>query len=96
MNNLTRNQHYIPQVYLRGFSPDYLGENRERTDEAKFRIYAYNLNKEEKVNNPIPIKSICLKKDLYEINDSNENIVSANFLEKWLGVIESKFSYYRK
>ena len=95
MNNPTKNQHYIPQVYLRGFSPEYLNKNHKHIDERKYRIFSYNLNKDEKVGNPIPVKSICYEKDLYEIKDNNGKAIFTNFLEKWFCYFESKFSYYR-
>lgn len=48
----TIKQHYVPQVYLRGFSQD------------KKRIYRYDLtNESQKL---VPISSVCHKKYLYE------------------------------
>jgi len=40
-NKRTKKQHYIPQVYLRGFSPDYKDRNIEN---IKYKIYRYELN----------------------------------------------------
>lgn len=82
MNNKpTKRQHYIPQVLLRGFSPDYLNKNSSK-DVSKYRIFTYNLNKSNQNEKAIPIKDICFEKNLYEIKDENENIICINHLEK--------------
>lgn len=97
MNDIpTKRQHYIPQVYLRGFSPDYLDNNDTNIDVSKFRIFTYNLNKNDQIGIAIPIKDICFENYLYEIKDENGNIIYKNHLEKWLSKIESMFSKYRR
>ena len=90
--NLTEKQHYIPQVYLRGFSPD----NKVKEKKDKYRIYRNKINKEEQLNQLVPIKSICYEKKLYEVTGVDGNIVRQNYLEKAFGYIEKKFSYYKK
>ncbi len=48
LENKTKKQHYIPQVYLRGFSPQYKnGKGKPHKD--KYRIYAYDLRKTSQV-----------------------------------------------
>ncbi len=88
----TKKQHYIPQVYLRGFSPDYL---REDVEKDKYRIYFYELDKEGLPSRHVPIKSICYKNDLYEVTGGNGDIVLPNNLEKLFSVLENWFSKYR-
>ena len=60
-NNITKKQHYIPQVYLRGFSPDYLRKKEKVTAAEKYTIYCYALESEEQSKKAVPIKSICYK-----------------------------------
>lgn len=97
MNNKpTKRQHYIPQVYLRGFSPDYLSKKKNNLDESKFRIFTYDLNKTEQIEKAIPIKDVCFENYLYEIKDENGDIIYVNHLEKWLNKMESRFSKYRR
>ncbi len=88
----TKKQHYIPQVYLRGFSSDYL---REDVEKDKYRIYFYELDKEGLPSRHVPIKSVCYKNDLYEVTGENGNIVLPNYLETVFSVLENCFSKYR-
>ena len=67
--NLTKKQHYVPQVYLRGFSP---GEEM---------TYSFNLKTGIPKHKPIPIETVCYEKYLYEIKDSNGKIISDNYIE---------------
>ena len=91
---MTKKQHYIPQVYLRGFSPEY--EDSKEIENSKHTIYCYDLIKNIQFPHPIPIKSICYEDYLYEVTDSNEEIVLPNYLEIVLGSLEKMFSKYRK
>lgn len=92
--NITKKQHYIPQVYLRGFSPEYSYKSNE-IPLSKYTIYCYDLIKEVQAYKPVPIKSICYKKDLYEVTGHDGEIVLPNHLEKFFSELEKKFSEYR-
>lgn len=81
---LTKNQHYIPQVYLKGFSEDSL------------TIYEYNYKKGQTIEEPVSIESICRKKYLYEVHDNKGEIIYANYIEDILCGYEGMFSKYRK
>ncbi|MBQ6408615.1 MAG: DUF4238 domain-containing protein [Butyrivibrio sp.] len=89
----TKKQHFIPQVYLRGFSPDYMDGNVEN---EKYHIYRYALNEKGLPYQYVPIKTICYKKDLYEVTGDDGNIVLPNHLEKIFSTFEKWFSEYRK
>ena len=95
LENKTKKQHYIPQVYLRGFSPQYKNDGGEKLDNGKYTIYAYDLKKNE-LSQAIPIKSICYEEYLYEIRNDEGKIVSENYLENFFRVLEKKFGAYRK
>ncbi len=65
-NSITKKQHYIAQVYLRGFSPDYLRKKEKATATEKYTIYCYALESEEQSKkavglNPYVIKNICMR-----------------------------------
>lgn len=95
-NNITRKQHYIPQVYLRGFSPEYLAENRNKIPLSHYTVYCYNLIADNQKYEAVPINSICFRKDLYEVTGKDGEIVLPNHLEKFFTVFEKKFSHYRR
>lgn len=82
-NSITKKQHYIPQVYLKGFQVE------------KGLIYQYK--KEMKDNSDrksVPIKSICQKKCFYEIQDQRGQYICPNHLEHYFGWFENHFNDY--
>ncbi len=89
--NVTKNQHYVPQVYLRGFSKDY--EPGIKVPE-KGRVYGYDLiNRFQSLD--VPIESVCRETYLYEIKNDDGFIISPNYIEKALGRMESQFPIRR-
>lgn len=93
-SNITKKQHYIPQVYLRGFSPEYQ-RNKEKLLSSKYTIYCHNLKEKNQIMKPIPIKSVCYRDYLYEVTGHDGEIVLANYLEQFFSLMEKKFSEYR-
>lgn len=93
-HDVTRKQHYIPQVYLRGFSPEYLKNNRDLSL-SKYTIYCHDLYAKKQIIEAIPIKSICYRDYLYEVTNGNGKIVFTNYLENVFSVMEKMFSDYR-
>ena len=91
--NFTKKQHYIPQVYLRGFSPDY--RNNEDIPYDKYTICCYDTTKMAQMPVAVPIKSICYSKLLYEVTGADGEIVLQNHLEKCLCALEKMFGEYR-
>lgn len=94
VENITKKQHYIPQVYLRGFSPEYSYKSTE-IPYSKYTIYCHDLTKEVQSYKPVPIKSVCCKNYLYEVTGNDGEIVLPNHLEKFFSVIEKMFGEYR-
>lgn len=85
MNKPTKKQHYIPQVYLKGFSSD------------KPFVFAHWFTDENRISSKsVPIKTICVEKNLYEVEDKNGKIVLLNFVEKCLSFFEGKFARFFK
>ncbi len=83
-NQPTKNQHYVPQVYLKGFSPD------------SSKIYEYNLRKKAAIENPVSIESVCREKYLYEVRDNNGEILNTNYLEEILRNYEGQFADHQR
>ena len=79
--SFTKNQHYVPQVYLRGFSED------------NTRVWSYPLESTDS-GKLVPIKSVCHQKYLYEIYKNNGEIVAPNWMENTLSKFESMYADY--
>lgn len=77
--NITKNQHYVPQVYLRGFSPDHK------------RVWSYALDPMDN-GKLVPIESVCREKYLYEVRDDDGNLLAPNWLETVLCGLEGLFA----
>ncbi|RHQ88520.1 DUF4238 domain-containing protein [Clostridium sp. AF21-20LB] len=91
---MTKNQHYIPQVYLRGFSPEYEKGSKSYPN-SRYTIYCYDLNVKKQKYESVPIKSICYIKYLYEVTGHSGEIVLPNYLEHFFAGIEKMFSDFR-
>lgn len=94
VKNITKKQHYIPQVYLRGFSPEYIDKNND-IPLSRYTIYCHDLTKEAQSYKPVPIKSVCYKNYLYEVTGHDGEIVLMNHLEKFFSGMEKMFGEYR-
>ena len=79
-NKPTTDEHYIPQFYLRNFSPD--GEH----------IYQYDVLSGKQTQVAVPIRSVCYEKDLYEFKDNSGEFVKRNLIERCLGIYEAEFA----
>lgn len=83
--NKTRNQHYVPKVYLRNFS----------TDISKNTIYSCPIKKVNEYNiinisnRPQNIKNICSKDNLYEGEGIPENAIERDF-----SILENQYNNY--
>lgn len=89
----TKKQHYIPRVYLQGFSPDYYKRVPERMENRK-RVWRYDIGKQQ--SNLVDVGSICFEENLYEFRGANNTFVYRNFVEKFFSKLERDFSIYRK
>jgi hypothetical protein len=92
----TKKQHFIPQVYLRGFSPDYILLGKSRTEPSKFTIYQHEIGVTDQIDRTVPVKSICYQDYLYETPDKNGEYVNPNWLEKAFNALEQMFASYRE
>lgn len=96
MGKKTTDQHFVPQVYLRGFSLEYRPLNKSLVHKDKHTIFAFDLGKKKyDSNNSIPIKSICSEKNLYEIYNIEGKIIFPNWLENFFKALEKMYGVYR-
>ena len=79
---ITEKQHYVPQVYLQGFSQDGIS------------VYEFNFKKDAPIPAAVPIDSVCREKLLYEVKDEQGEIINVNYLENVLCRYEGEFADY--
>lgn len=83
VNNMTKDEHFVPRTYLKGFSFD------------GTHIYEYRMRDSFQPTCAVKVDSICHERYLYEVRDQNDNIVLPNQVEKQFCNIEGVFSSYR-
>ena len=91
----TKKQHYIPQVYLRGFSPEYMPLQKSTVENSRYTIYQHEIGTEKQIDNAVPIKSICYQDYLYETPNNDGEYVNPNWLENAFSCLEKMFAEYR-
>lgn len=79
-NKPTTDQHFIPQCYLNQFST------------YKEYIYQYDVLSKKQIPSPVPIKSICYQKNLYEFTDEKGKFIYRNMIEHILVILEGIFA----
>ncbi len=84
MNKPKRDQHFVPKVYLKGFSEDDVFVIMNEVDQKII------------LSKSVPIDTICFKKDLYETKNNQGEFVNRNYLEECLRHLEIQFTYYRE
>ena len=80
----TKEQHYVPRVYLQGFSSDARS------------LFGYNLKADKPIKEPVSIDSVCKEKYLYELRDEQGEIINLNYLENVLCQYEGMFADHRR
>lgn len=83
-DKLTRNEHFVPEVYLRGFSLD------------EKRIYTCRTADLFEPPDAVTIRSVCSEKFLYELKNDQGELVWPNYLEKIFSKIEKLFEKHMK
>lgn len=79
----TKKQHYVPVVYLDGFSPD--GKH----------IYEYSLT-DGAIRVPVKIEDVCRENFLYEVRNDDGELFNINFLEKNCATLKVCFRHIEK
>lgn len=96
-SNRTRKQHYVPQVYLRGFAPQYLNKCSENSKSSKIKycVFYYDLQERTQSNIAVPIYSVCFERNLYEVMGKSGEIVYDNRLENRFSRLERRYAELR-
>ena len=96
-SNRTEKQHYVPQVYLKGFAPQYVYQSREKNknSKTKYGVFYYDLQERTQSKIAVPIKSVCFENDLYEVTGKSGEIVYDNRLENRFSRLESRYAELR-
>lgn len=96
-SNRTKKQHYVPQVYLRGFAPQYLKTDSEKNKiaKSKYGVFYYDLRERKQSEIAVPINSICFENNLYEVTGKSGEIVYDNRLENRFSRLESRYAELR-
>lgn len=97
-SNRTKKQHYVPQVYLRGFAPQYLKTDSEKNknSKTKYGVFYYDLQEGTQSKIAVPTNSVCFENDLYEVTGKSGEIVYDNRLENCFSGLESIYSKGKK
>lgn len=90
--NITIEEHYVPRVLLRGFSPFYSIEETNRPKKIRC-TWRYEIKSGK--SNLVAISSVCKVKNLYEVTGYQGEYVLRNHLEKTFDCLESMFGEYR-
>lgn len=80
----TVDEHYVPQVYLRGFA----------TDNNSERIYRLSLANISAGCTNVKIRSQSYERNLYEVKNSSGNFIGRNYIENSLHDVETLFGKY--
>ena len=96
-SNRTRKQHYVPQVYLRGFAPQYLNKCSEnsKNSKPKYGVFYYDLQERTQSKIAVPTNSVCFENDLYEVMGKSDEIVYDNRLENCFSILERRYAEFR-
>ncbi len=78
-NRITKIQHYVPRIYLRGFSTN------------KKQIWSYTIDPLDN-GTYVSIRSVCQEDYLYEVRDDAGNILTPNWIERIFTDLEGMFA----
>ena len=83
----TVNEHFVPRVYLKGFS-----EVKVKSKKEKALIWQYCLKSMRQIPTQVDVESVCADKNLYEFRNEKGEIIYTNMIENLLGIIEGIFA----
>lgn len=81
---LTEDQHFVPQMYLRGFA-EIVGSKKD-----KAFVWEYDLKMMRQIPKQVNVKTVCFEKNLYEFWSESGEIVAQNRIENAYGNIEKE------
>ena len=80
-----KSEHFVPRVYLKGFS-----EIKKKKTKEKSLTWAFNVKTMQQIKCQVDIKDFCAEDNLYELRDEEGAFISQNTIEKAFGRIETK------
>lgn len=83
----TVNEHFVPRMYLKGFS-----EVKQKVNKQKAYILEFSLKSMKQIPTQVDIEDICYEKNLYELKDADGSFIAQNRIEKILGKLEEQTS----
>lgn len=86
-SEFTEDEHYVPRMYLREFS-----DIRTKGKKENAFIWQFNLETMKQSDTSVNVKSICFKKNLYELRDKTGEFIARNIIEKTFSRIETEAS----
>lgn len=84
-SNDTRDEHYIPIMYLKGFS-----EIKGKSNKEKVLLWQFRTSTKEHIAVPVNARTICFEKDLYELTSQDGTFIAQNIIENRLSQFEAK------
>ncbi|MCR5608636.1 MAG: DUF4238 domain-containing protein [Lachnospiraceae bacterium] len=81
----TKWEHFVPRVYLKGFS-----EIKKKKSKEKSLLWAYNVRAMQQINCQVDIEDFCAEDNLYELRDEEGKFIARNIIEKVFSRIEAQ------
>lgn len=86
-NKPTQNEHFVPRMYLKGFS-----EIKKKARKQKAYIWEFSLKSMKQIPTQVDVEDICYEKNLYELKDDDGSFIARNRIENIFGKIEGQTS----
>jgi len=86
-NKPTVNEHFVPRMYLKGFS-----EIKQKANKQKAYLWEFNLKSMKQTPTQVDVEDICYEKNLYELKDADGSFIAQNRIENIFGKLEGQTS----
>lgn len=87
VNKPTKDEHFVPRMYLKGFS-----NVQNKSGKEKAFIWEFSLKSMQQIPTLVNIESICYEKNLYELKNEDGSFIAQNRIENTFGKIEEQTS----
>ena len=81
----TKCEHFVPRVYLKGFS-----EIKKKKSKEKSLTWAFNVKRMQPIKCQVDIEDFCAEDNLYELRDKEGEFLARNTIEKAFSRIEAQ------
>lgn len=76
VNKPTKNEHFVPRMYLKGFS-----NVQNKSGKEKVFIWEFSLKSMQQIPTPVNIENICYEENLYELKNDDGSCIAQNIIE---------------